>query len=213
MCYLLPFLLVLFSKNIFAFTNYNFPNKRKLSILNSQKKKYTEPIPDIYKRKLMNDILLTSIYGSCGPLVYGYLSFFVPVTDSNSGDGIVAKDRNGDDVLTQNWLKNHAYPSRELVQGIKGDPYYLITTKNEDLEKYALNAICTHLGCVVPWNAAENKFMCPCHGSQYNSEGKVIRGPAPKSLALAKIEEKDSKIYLNQWNEIDFRDNSQPWWV
>ena len=213
MCYLFPFLLVLFSKNIFAFTNYNFQNQRKLSILNSQKKKYTEPIPDIYKRKLMNDILLTSIYGSCGPLVYGYLSFFVPVTDRNSGDGIVAKDRNGDDILTQNWLKNHAYPSRELVQGIKGDPYYLITTKNEDLEKYALNAICTHLGCVVPWNAAENKFMCPCHGSQYNSEGKVIRGPAPKSLALAKIEEKDSKIYLNQWNEIDFRDNSQPWWV
>jgi phenylpropionate dioxygenase-like ring-hydroxylating dioxygenase large terminal subunit len=26
---------------------------------------------------------------------------------------------------------------------------------------------------------AENKFKCPCHGSQYNDEGKVIRGPAP----------------------------------
>jgi phenylpropionate dioxygenase-like ring-hydroxylating dioxygenase large terminal subunit len=26
---------------------------------------------------------------------------------------------------------------------------------------------------------AENKFKCPCHGSQYNAEGKMIRGPAP----------------------------------
>lgn len=25
----------------------------------------------------------------------------------------------------------------------------------------------------------ENKFMCPCHGSQYNKQGKVVRGPAP----------------------------------
>src|SRR4051812_48456891 len=25
----------------------------------------------------------------------------------------------------------------------------------------------------------ENKFMCPCHGSQYNAQGKVVRGPAP----------------------------------
>ena len=47
------------------------------------------------------------------------------------------------------------------------------------LADYGLNAVCTHLGCVVPWNKAENKFKCPCHGSQYNDEGKVIRGPAP----------------------------------
>ena len=39
--------------------------------------------------------------------------------------------------------------------------------------------VCTHLGCVVPWNSAENKFICPCHGSQYNNQGKVVRGPAP----------------------------------
>ena len=31
----------------------------------------------------------------------------------------------------------------------------------------------------VPWNVNENKFKCPCHGSQYNKEGKVVRGPAP----------------------------------
>ena len=47
------------------------------------------------------------------------------------------------------------------------------------LATYGINAVCTHLGCVVPWNAAENKFICPCHGSQYNNQGRVVRGPAP----------------------------------
>ena len=36
-----------------------------------------------------------------------------------------------------------------------------------------MNAVCTHLGCVVPWNKAANKFCCPCHGSQYDQNGKV----------------------------------------
>ena len=35
-------------------------------------------IPDIKKRQLMNNILLNSIYTSCGPLLFGYLDFFYP---------------------------------------------------------------------------------------------------------------------------------------
>lgn len=43
------------------------------------------------------------------------------------------------------------------------------------------NQCCLHSPrvCCAPWNAAENKFICPCHGSQYNNQGKVVRGPAP----------------------------------
>ena len=33
-------------------------------------------------------------------------------------------------------------------------------------------------GCVVPWDSGANKFICPCHGSQYDTNGKVVRGPA-----------------------------------
>jgi len=43
---------------------------------------------------------------------------------------------------------------------------YLIVKEDKTLEAYGLNAVCTHLGCVVPWSAPNNKFMCPCHGSQ-----------------------------------------------
>ena len=69
-------------------------------------------------------------------------------------------------------------------------------TEQGNIESYGINAVCTHLGCVVPWNKAENKFKCPCHGSQYNNEGKVIRGPAPLSLALAHADINDSDTII-----------------
>jgi hypothetical protein len=62
---------------------------------------------------------------------------------------------------------------------LQGDPTYLSVKEDLSIASFGINAVCTHLGCVVPWNQAENKFMCPCHGSQYNPEGKVVRGPAP----------------------------------
>ena len=46
---------------------------------------------------------------------------------------------------------------RSLVQGLKGDAHYLIVKQDGTLEDYAINAVCTHLGCVVPWNRAANK--------------------------------------------------------
>jgi menaquinol-cytochrome c reductase iron-sulfur subunit len=42
--------------------------------------------------------------------------------------------------------------------------------------------ICPHLGCYYGWNDAQNRFMCPCHGSQYTLDGTHIAGPAPRGL-------------------------------
>ena len=46
----------------------------------------------------------------------------------------------------------------------------------------ALYRKCTHLGCAVPWNPAEGKFICPCHGSAFETDGQVINQPAPRPL-------------------------------
>jgi menaquinol-cytochrome c reductase iron-sulfur subunit len=46
----------------------------------------------------------------------------------------------------------------------------------------ALSAICTHLGCVVPWDPGRNEFVCPCHGGTYSADGKHISGPPRRSL-------------------------------
>lgn len=41
---------------------------------------------------------------------------------------------------------------------------------------------CTHLGCAYHWEASSNKFVCPCHGSLFALDGKVLDGPAPRPL-------------------------------
>jgi nitrite reductase/ring-hydroxylating ferredoxin subunit len=45
---------------------------------------------------------------------------------------------------------------------------------------YALSATCTHLGCMI--NDEQDKFVCPCHGSQFDFSGRVLQGPATISL-------------------------------
>jgi len=47
---------------------------------------------------------------------------------------------------------------------------------------YALSATCTHLGCIANWKSEEGIVACPCHGSKFDIEGKVIAGPAPRQL-------------------------------
>jgi cytochrome b6-f complex iron-sulfur subunit len=58
--------------------------------------------------------------------------------------------------------------------------FYLV--RLDDGGFLALSRKCTHLGCTVPWNADEKKFICPCHSSAFDIRGDVIRPPAPRAL-------------------------------
>jgi cytochrome b6-f complex iron-sulfur subunit len=155
-----------------------------------------------------------TITGIAAGALYPVVKYFIPPSSGSAGGGVTAKDALGNDVKVGEFLAAHNPGDRTLAQGLKGDPTYIIVTGEKTITDYGINAICTHLGCVVPWNASENKFMCPCHGSQYNSEGKVVRGPAPLSLALAHATvTEDDKLVFTPWTETDFRTNEDPWWA
>lgn len=54
----------------------------------------------------------------------------------------------------------------------------------EDGGFLAMSSSCTHLSCAVPWVSKENKFICPCHSSEFDITGEVINPPAPRALDL-----------------------------
>ena len=59
----------------------------------------------------------------------------------------------------------------------------------KDPEWLIMVGVCTHLGCVPLGDKGEyNGWFCPCHGSHYDTSGRVRKGPAPKNLEIPKYE-------------------------
>jgi nucleotide-binding universal stress UspA family protein/nitrite reductase/ring-hydroxylating ferredoxin subunit len=57
--------------------------------------------------------------------------------------------------------------------------------RDEEGAVHAMSPRCAHMGCTVDWNDADKTWDCPCHGSRYERDGEVIRGPATHGLAKA----------------------------
>ena len=65
----------------------------------------------------------------------------------------------------------------------------------------AISTTCTHLGCIVA--STDTGFQCPCHGSQFDVDGNVIGGPAPKALAWYAVTMTPSgELEVDKDNEI-----------
>ena len=65
--------------------------------------------------------------------------------------------------------------------------------RNYDGNLHIVDITCTHLGCELRFNSAENTWDCPCHGSRFDYEGNILNGPALKPL----------KKYGGGKNEVD----------
>ena len=69
----------------------------------------------------------------------------------------------------------------------------------------ALSAVCTHLGCVL--ETAEDGFQCPCHGSRFNDKGRVLSGPAPRSLVYFKVDvAPDGQLLVDMSQKVSSKD-------
>jgi cytochrome b6-f complex iron-sulfur subunit len=78
-----------------------------------------------------------------------------------------------------------SYPvgSRTLIPNV---PALLIHT---EAGFSALSLVCTHLGCTLEQNA--EGFTCPCHGSRFDADGKILHGPTTKELAVLLVEQNE----------------------
>lgn len=62
---------------------------------------------------------------------------------------------------------------------------------------YALSAVCTHLGCITRYEAAQRGFFCPCHGSRYALSGTVTGGPAPQALVRLQLTLENEQLVVD----------------
>ena len=51
-------------------------------------------------------------------------------------------------------------------------------SRDDEGSLHACSAVCSHLGCIVSWNSTEHTWDCPCHGSRFTPDGKLLNGPA-----------------------------------
>ena len=115
--------------------------------------------------------LLTCLGGvaavTAGAVVYPVISYLAPRKGKNDSAAVTI-------------------PEKEVPpDGAKFFQYYgkaAVVVRKKDGSLTALSAVCTHLGCIVQWNAPKGEFICPCHGGQFSPDGTVLGGPPPKPL-------------------------------
>ncbi len=90
----------------------------------------------------------------------------------------------------------------EFPEGLKYLPEERLFVFREGNTFHAVSAVCTHLGCTVRAEALSqpetrevegqalrltHRFLCPCHGSRYEGDGRNVSGPAPRPLAWYRL--------------------------
>lgn len=111
--------------------------------------------------------------------------------------GVQAKNENGQPIQADQLLSTALPGKRIAAKGLeKPQTAYLVITDPPRIAEYAINPTCTHLGCTVDWKADQNQFVCPCHGSRYDNQGRVVHGPAQRSLGLITVVLKQNQIRL-----------------
>jgi cytochrome b6-f complex iron-sulfur subunit len=82
-----------------------------------------------------------------------------------------------------NMGKAEAYGLDSVTLNVDARIFVIHTTEGF----FALNAVCTHLGCLTAWKPELGIIACPCHGSKFTREGIKTDGPAPRPLPWLKM--------------------------
>ena len=83
---------------------------------------------------------------------------------------------------------------------------HLWAIRQTDTEVTVFSPICPHLGCQYDWDPSTKKFRCPCHGSVYSIDGKVLGGPAPRPLDTLPAKIEKGELYV-EW--VQFRSGTK----
>jgi len=128
-------------------------------------------------------------------LSWPFISFLLPVTSSSKKDSFVkvpnfpAVPVGVPSKMTFEDMHEQAFIKTNTV-------YDIWVIKHSETEATVYSPLCPHLNCRFTW--LNNEFNCPCHGSLFNTEGKVQGGPSPRSLDTLPYKIEGGELYV-QW--------------
>lgn len=94
------------------------------------------------------------------------------------------------------------FPTRSEDAFIRGSAVRSVwVIKHSGTELSVFSPVCTHLGCYFSWNRNAERFECPCHGSVFSMDGKVLGGPAPRPLDTLPYKVENSTLFV-RWEEF-----------
>jgi Rieske Fe-S protein len=83
-------------------------------------------------------------------------------------------------------------PGQATIVSVNGSDHAVSRDSSGHL--HAVSPTCTHMGCTVAWNEAESTWDCPCHGSRFAVDGRVLHGPALHPLKATSMTKKTENM-------------------
>jgi len=136
------------------------------------------------RRRFIRALLGFSIVSTIAMIVTPIVGFLAPPTTVGAGaDGRVPAGTTTD--LPAGTAKVVAMGSKPVI------------VVNTDAGVVAYSAVCTHLGCIVGYDATSSHIVCPCHDGHFSpANGTVISGPPPQPLAPVTVAVEKGEIFL-----------------
>lgn len=75
------------------------------------------------------------------------------------------------------------------------EPMFVVRASSTEV--LALPAVCTHLRCILKWNASGQSFRCPCHNGAFDRNGNVLSGPPTRPLVPYRAEILSDEIVVH----------------
>jgi menaquinol-cytochrome c reductase iron-sulfur subunit len=92
-------------------------------------------------------------------------------------------------------LAHHMHPAKEGWVNATAEMQVWVMRDAQNLY-HIFDNHCTHLGCPYHWEAAARRFVCPCHGGQFDVTGKVLAGPPPRPLDYYESKVEGMTLYM-----------------
>jgi len=136
------------------------------------------------RRRFLRFLMSFSVVSSISIIAAPIVGFLIPPKTPTSGGG--------SRVVAAKLSELPAGTGKVVAMGSKP-----VIVTNTEAGVSAFSAVCTHLGCIVEFDATARHIVCPCHDGHFNpTSGVVISGPPPRPLAPVATAIEGDEIYL-----------------